>query len=108
MQSYESAMSAPIDFNFAAGGGGGGGTLSDPEIVRPLNGNLGRFAGCLADGSARHVNLRLVIGGNGRAVGVSVANGSSAVRSCVAGVVRSLSWRAFGGPRIGLSWGFGF
>ncbi len=106
--SYEAAMSAPIDFNFGAAGGPSGGTLSDSEITRPLTSNLSRFAGCLSDGSARNVTLRLAIGGNGRAAGVTVVNGSGGLKSCVAGVVRSLQWRAFGGPRIGLSWGFGF
>lgn len=106
--SYEAAMSAPIDFNFGAAGGPGGGTLSDAEITRPLTSNLSRFAGCLSDGSARNVTLRLAIGGNGRAAGVTVVNGSAGLKGCVAGVVRSLSWRSFGGPRIGLSWGFGF
>jgi len=105
---YESAMAQPIDFNFAGGGGPAGGTLSDAEIVRPLNGALSRFAGCLGDGSARNVTLRIAIGGNGRAMGVTVNNGSAGVKGCVAGTVRSLSWRSFGGPRIGLSWGFGF
>jgi eukaryotic-like serine/threonine-protein kinase len=106
--SYEAAMSAPIDFNFGAAGGAGGGTLSDAEITRPLTSNLSRFAGCLSDGSARNVTLRLAIGGNGHAAGVTVVNGSAGLKSCVSGVVRSLSWRSFGGPRIGLSWGFGF
>lgn len=105
--SYEAAMSAPIDFNFGAAGGPRGGTLSDGEIVRPLNANLSRFGGCLRDGSARNVQLSIAIGGTGRAIGVTVHNGSGAVKSCVAGVVRSLGWRAFGGPRIGLRWGFG-
>jgi len=106
--SYEAAMAQPIDFNFAGGGGPAGGTLSDAEIVRPLNASLSRFAGCLGDGSARNVTLRIAIGGNGRAMGVTVNNGSAGVKGCVASTVRSLSWRAFGGPRIGLSWGFGF
>ena len=105
---YEAAMAQPIDFNFAAGGSPGGGTLQDAEIVRPLNTSLSRFAGCLGDGSARNVTLRIAIGGNGHAMGVTVNNGSPGLKGCVAGVVRSLSWRAFGGPRIGLSWGFGF
>lgn len=105
--SYEAAMNIPIEYNMN-GGAGGGGTLNDSEISRPLNASLGRFAGCLSDGSARNVTLRLVIGGNGRAMGVTVQNGSPGLKSCVAGVVRSLSWRAFGGPRLGLSWGFGF
>jgi len=104
--SYEAAMSAPVDYNFAGGGGGGGGTLSDAEITRPLMSNLSRFASCL-DGSARNVTLRLAIGGTGRAIGVTVTSGSPGLKSCVSGVVRSLSWRSFGGPRIGLSWGFG-
>ena len=107
--SYEAAMSAAVDYNFSAGppgGGGGGGTLSDAEITRPLMSNLSRFASCL-DGSARNVTLRLAIGGAGRAIGVTVGTGSPGLKSCVSGVVRSLSWRSFGGPRIGLSWGFG-
>lgn len=103
--SYEAAMSQPINFNFT-GAGPGGGTLRDAEITRPLNANLARFASCL-DGSARNVRLRIAIGGNGHAMGVSVENGSAGLKSCVARTVRSLSWRAFGGPRIGLSWGFG-
>jgi hypothetical protein len=106
--SYESAMAQPIDFNFAGGGGPAGGTLNDAEITRPLNASLSRFAGCLGDGSARNVTLRIAIGGNGRAMGVTVNNGSAGVKGCVSSTVRSLSWRAFGGPRIGLSWGFGF
>jgi hypothetical protein len=104
--SYEAAMSAPVDYSFGSGGSAGGGTLSDAEITRPLMSNLSRFASCL-DGSARNVTLRLAIGGNGRAIGVTVVNGSPGLKNCVTGVVRSLSWRAFGGPRIGLSWGFG-
>ena len=100
-------MAQAIDYNFG-GAGPSGGSLSDSEITRPLTSNLPRFAGCLSDGSARNVTLRLAIGGNGRAMGVTVANGSAGLKGCVAGVVRSLSWRAFGGPRIGLSWGFGF
>ena len=107
--SYEAAMSAPIEFNFGPGGAsGGGGTLQDHEINRPLNDALPRFARCHGDGSARQVRLRIAIGGNGRAAGVSVDSGSSALKGCVAGVARSVQWRAFGGPRIGLSWSFGF
>lgn len=107
--SYESAMNAPIEFTMGAGGSSTGtGTLRDDEINRPLNASLPRFAHCLGDGSARQVRLRIAIGGNGRAAGVSVDNGSSALKSCVAGVARSVQWRAFGGPRIGLSWSFGF
>lgn len=107
--SYEAAMNAPIEFSFGPGGSsGGGGTLQDHEINRPLNEALPRFARCLGDGSARQVRLRIAIGGNGRAAGVSVDSGSAALKSCVAGVARSVQWRAFGGPRIGLSWSFGF
>jgi eukaryotic-like serine/threonine-protein kinase len=107
--SFESAMSAPIEFNMGPGGASTGtGTLRDDEITRPLNASLPRFAHCLGDGSARQVRLRIAIGGNGRAAGVSVDSGSGALRSCVAGVARSLQWRTFGGPRIGLSWSFGF
>lgn len=106
--SYEAAMAQPIDFNFAGGGGPSGGTLSDSEIMRPLNGALSRLAGCLGDGSARNVTLRIAIGGNGRAMGVTVNNGSAGVKGCVSSTIRGLSWRAFGGPRVGLSWGFGF
>lgn len=107
--SYESAMNAPIEFNMGPGGASTGvGTLRDDEITRPLNGALPRFARCLGDGSARQVRLRIAIGGNGRAAGVSVDNGSGALKSCVSGVARSLQWRTFGGPRIGLSWSFGF
>jgi hypothetical protein len=105
--SYEAAMSAPVDYNFN-GAGPSGGTLSDAEITRPLNASLNRFASCLSDGSARNVTLRLAIGGTGRATGVTVANGSPGLKGCVTGVVRSIQWRAFGGPRLGLSWGFGF
>ncbi|MEZ4409085.1 MAG: protein kinase [Polyangiales bacterium] len=103
--SYEAAMAQPIDFNFT-GAGPGGGTLRDAEITRPLNASLSQFASCL-DGSARNVRLRIAIGGNGRAMGVTVENGSAGLKGCVARTVRGLSWRAFGGPRIGLSWGFG-
>jgi len=105
--SYEAAMAQAVDYNFG-GSGPGGGTLNDGEITRPLNASLSRFAGCLGDGSARQVQVRIAIAGTGRAMGVTVANGSPGVKSCVSSVVRSLSWRAFGGPRIGLSWGFGF
>ncbi|MBL8604413.1 MAG: protein kinase [Myxococcales bacterium] len=105
--SYEAAMSQAVDYNFG-GAGPGGGTLNDSEIMRPLNASLGRLAGCLGDGSARQVQLRIAIGGNGRAMGVTVANGSAGLKSCVGGVIRGLSWRAFGGPRVGLSWSFGF
>ncbi len=105
--SYEAAMAQAVDYNFG-GSGPGGGTLNDAEITRPLNASLSRFAGCLGDGSARQVQVRIAIAGTGRAMGVTVANGSPGVKSCVSNVVRSLSWRAFGGPRIGLSWGFGF
>lgn len=107
--SYESAMNAPIEFNMGAGGTSTGvGTLRDDEINRPLNAALPRFARCLGDGSARQVRLRIAIAGTGRAAGVSVDSGSSALKSCVAGVARSIQWRTFGGPRIGLSWSFGF
>lgn len=103
--SYESAMAAPIEFNMA-GGGGGGGTLSDREIVGPLNASLGRFAGCAALGSPGDVRLRIAVGGTGAPIGVTVLNGSGGFKGCVVGVVRSLRWRAFGGPRVGFSWGF--
>lgn len=103
--SYEAAMAAPIEFNMA-GGGGGGGTLSDREIVGPLNASLGRFAGCAALGSPGEVRMRIAVGGTGAPIGVTVVNGSPAFKNCVVGVVRSLRWRAFGGPRVGFSWGF--
>jgi serine/threonine protein kinase len=102
---YEAAMSAPIEFNMA-GGGGGGGTLQDREIVGPLNASLGRFAGCAALGAPANVQMRIAVGGAGSPIGVSVVNGSPAFKGCVVGVVRSLRWRAFGGPRVGFSWGF--
>jgi serine/threonine protein kinase len=103
--SYEAAMSAPIEFNMT-GGGGGMGTLSDREIVGPLNGALGRFAGCAAMGAPGDVRLRIAVGGTGAPTGVTVLNGSPAFKGCVVGIIRGLRWRAFGGPRVGFSWGF--
>ncbi len=103
--SYESAMAAPIEFNMT-GGGGGMGTLSDREIVGPLNAALGRFAGCAAMGAPGDVRLRIAVGGTGAPIGVSVLNGSPGFKGCVVGIIRGLRWRAFGGPRVGFSWGF--
>jgi serine/threonine protein kinase len=103
--SYEAAMSAPIEFNMT-GGGGGMGTLSDREIVGPLNASLARFAGCAALGSPGDVRLRIAVGGTGAPIGVTVLNGSPAFKGCVVGIIRGLRWRAFGGPRVGFSWGF--
>lgn len=108
--SYEAAMNTPIEFNFG-GSGPGGGTLSDREISAPLNASLGRFGSCATaeiarGGSARQVQMRIAVGGNGAPIGVTVLSGSGAFKGCVAGVVRGLRWRAFGGPRIGFAWGF--
>jgi hypothetical protein len=108
--SYEAAMNAPIEFNFG-GAGPSGGSLSDREISAPLNASLTRFGSCATaeiarGGNAHQVQMRIAIGGNGAAIGVTVPAGSPAFRGCVAGIVRSLHWRAFGGPRIGLAWGF--
>jgi len=109
--SYESAMSQPIDFNFAGGSGPGGGTLNDHEISAPLNANLSRFGSCATaemarGGSVRAVQMRIAVGGTGSPIGVTTVSGSGAFKNCVGGVVRSLRWRAFGGPRIGFAWGF--
>jgi hypothetical protein len=103
--SYEAAMSAPIDFNMT-GGGPAGGTLQDREISGPLNAALGRFAGCASLGAPSNVQMRIAVGGSGAPIGVSVYGGSGAFRGCVVGVARSIRWRAFGGPRVGFSWGF--
>jgi hypothetical protein len=103
--SYEAAMSAPIDFNMT-GGGPAGGTLQDREISGPLNAALGRFASCASLGAPSNVQMRIAVGGSGAPIGVSVYGGTGAFRGCVVGVARSLRWRAFGGPRVGFSWGF--
>ncbi len=108
--SYEAAMNAPIEFNFGSGNMGGG-VLNDREIAGPLNAALGRFGSCATaelarGGAARNVSMRIAVGGNGSAIGLSVPSGSGAFRSCVGGVVRGIRWRAFGGPRMGFSWGF--
>lgn len=103
--SYESAMAAPIEFNMT-GGGGGMGTLGDREIVGPLNAALPRFANCAAMGAPGDVRLRIAVGGTGAPIGVSVLNGSPGFKGCVVGIIRGLRWRAFGGPRVGFSWGF--
>jgi transposase-like protein len=108
--SYDNAMNQPIEFNFG-GSGPGGGTLNDNEISAPLNASLGRFGSCATaemarGGTVRQVQMRIAVAGNGQPFGLSVASGSGAFRGCVASVVRSLRWRAFGGPRIGFAWGF--
>ncbi|MDP3275981.1 MAG: protein kinase [Deltaproteobacteria bacterium] len=102
--SYETAMSAPIEFNMT--GGVATGTLNDREIVGPLNANLARFGSCAAQGAPGSVRVRIAVGSAGAPIGVSVLSGSPAFKSCVVGVVRSLRWRAFGGPRVGFAWGF--
>lgn len=102
--SYEAAMAAPIEFNMT--GSGTMGTLSDREIVAPLNAALPRFANCAALGSPGEVRLRIAVGGSGAPIGVTVLNGSPAFKTCVVNVIRQLRWRAFGGPRVGFSWGF--
>jgi hypothetical protein len=50
--------------------------------------------------------LRIAVGGSGAPIGVTVLNGSPAFKGCVVGIIRGLRWRAFGGPRVGFSWGF--
>jgi hypothetical protein len=108
--SYESAMNQPIEMNFG-GSGPSGGTLNDREISAPLNANLARFGSCATaemarGGNVRAVQMRIAVGGTGAPIGVTVASGSGAFKNCVGGIVRTLRWRAFGGPRIGFAWGF--
>jgi hypothetical protein len=108
--SYETAMNIPVSYDFSGATPGLEG-LGRADLNAPLQAALPRFTRCVAQEQARGatlsaVQLRLVIASDGRLLGASVDHGSTAFRQCALQVSRSLRWRTFSGPRIGLTWGF--
>jgi hypothetical protein len=59
------------------------------------------------DGSAKRVDLEIVVGNQGRVIGVSArGNGSSGMKRCCESIVRSVKFPTSSSPQTAASWWF--
>lgn len=108
--SYENALQLPVEYDLRSGDAAQEG-LDSRAVAQPLDRAIPRFARCVAREQARgvefaSVELRVVVGSGGTALGVSVDHDSAAFRACATSVVRGLHWRPFIGPRVAFTWSF--
>ena len=83
-----------------ASGGGGTERLSNAQLNETIHRYGGRLGGCLTRTGSSRADIEFIVQGNGRVSGVRV-NGEtqSALASCISGVMRSMQFPTFDGPR---------
>jgi serine/threonine-protein kinase len=103
--SYEEAMAAGVDLGSLTNNQGQ--KQLTPEIIKStMDRNVRRFLQCL-DGSTNRVDLEIVVGNQGRIIGVSArGKGSSGMKRCCESIVRSVKFPPSSSPQTAASWWF--
>jgi eukaryotic-like serine/threonine-protein kinase len=102
--SYEEAMAAGVDLGSLTNNNGQK-QLTAEDIQNTMDRNVRRFLSCM-DGSTKRVDLEIAVGSNGRVDGVSAKQGSSGLKRCCEGIVRSIKFPPSASPRTATSWWF--
>ncbi len=103
--SYDEAMNVAVELGSLKNKGGQK-QLTPQTISRIMDRNVRRFLPCVAGGSVKKVSMDLVIGGNGKVIGVSVAQGDSKLKRCVSSKIRQIKFPESPAPRTPASWYF--
>ncbi len=102
--SYEDAMNAGVDLGSLQNNAGQR-QLTAADIQNIMDKNVRRFLPCM-DGSSKKVTMDIAVAGSGQVIGVSVKEGSSKLKKCVASKVRRVKFPSSGAPRTATSWWF--
>ena len=103
--SYEEAMAAGVDLGSLMNNEGQK-QLTTELIKSTMDRNVRRFLQCL-DGSTNRVDLEIVVGNQGRVIGVSArGKGSSGMKRCCESIVRSVKFPPSSSPQTAASWWF--
>jgi serine/threonine protein kinase len=103
--SYEDAMNMGVELGSLANSGGQK-TLTPGDITNIMDRNVRRFLPCMAGAGVKKVAMDIAISGDGRVMGISVAQGDSKLKKCVASKVRSIKFPKSAAPRTAASWYF--
>lgn len=103
--SYEEAMNMGVNLG-AVNDNSGQQQLKPQDITRIMDRNVRRFLPCVAGQSVKRVSMDIAIAGDGRIIGVSVNEGDSKLKKCVASKVRSINFPRSSAPRTAASWFF--
>jgi hypothetical protein len=103
--SYEEAMNMGVNLG-GLDRSGGERQLTPAQITRIMDKNVRRFLPCMGGQPVKRVDMDLAIAGNGKLIGVSVKQGDSKLRKCVASKVRSIKFPSSSAPRTAASWYF--
>ncbi len=107
--SYEEAMNRGVELDVGAGGGEQ--QLSAATVTSVMNRHINSFFSCVGPelrrgGRLSKVQIDLAIAGSGQVLGVSVRQGSSEFRKCVAAKVRRIRFPKFSAPRMATRFSF--
>jgi hypothetical protein len=103
--SYEEAMNMGVEIG-SLGTSGGQKQLTPEVITSIMDKNVRRFLPCMAGQTIKKVEMNIAISGDGRVMGVSVAQGGPGLQKCVASKVRSIKFPTSPAPRTAASWYF--
>jgi hypothetical protein len=103
--SYEEAMNVAVELGNLQDHGGQQ-QLTQEVIASVMDRNVRRFLPCVVGGSVKKVSMDLVIGGDGRVIGVSVAQGDAKLKQCVSSKIRGIKFPESSAPRTAASWYF--
>lgn len=102
--SYEEAMNMGVSLGDLQNSGGQK-QLTAADIQRIMDRNVRKFLPCM-DGSSKKVTMDIAVSGGGQVIGVSVKEGSSKLKKCVASKVRRIKFPPSSAPRTATSWWF--
>ena len=103
--SYEDAMNMGVQLGSLSNNAGQK-QLSPQDITRIMDKNVRRFLPCVAGQNVKKVEMNIAIAGDGRVMGISVAQGSAKLKKCVASKVRAIKFPKSAAPRTAASWFF--
>ncbi|MBN2803727.1 MAG: serine/threonine protein kinase [Deltaproteobacteria bacterium] len=102
--SYEDAMNMGMSLGDLSGSGGQ--KLTAVDINNIMSRNVRKFLPCMSGESVKRVDMDIAVGGDGKVIGASVRQGSSKMKSCIVGKVRSIKFPQSNQPRTATSWYF--
>lgn len=103
--SYEEAMNMGVSLGSLSNNAGQQ-QLRPQDITNIMDRNVRRFLPCMAGQTVKKVEMNIAIAGDGRVMGVSVAQGNDKLKRCVQSVVRSIKFPKSVSPRTAASWYF--
>lgn len=103
--SYEDAMNMGVELG-SIGDNAGQKQLTPETITHIMDRNVRKFLPCMAGETVKKVEMNIAIAGDGRVMGVSVAQGGPKLQKCVTSKVRSIKFPTSPAPRTAASWYF--